>query len=192
VLPSGLGSEVDPKIANVTDSEGLLVMAPECQGLATKMATVSPDQIQLQFERALAKPSTFGDFGDEMYEADTSLDGLISADRGEGRAWILPSGLMSKLIGSNPAEVAVIAIDRSHAGWIVGDRVFVDTTKRDVSSGGYFAFNSDDGFHIEHCPHGAPIADPPTTGTLLGKVVAAFVWQDGRFFEPRRFGKLLY
>lgn len=192
VLPSGLGSEVDRKITHVKDSEGLLALAPECQALATKMATVGADRIQLQFERALSRPTVLRDFGDEMYEADTSPHGIISGERGDGRAWILPSGLMSKLIGSAPAEVTVIAIDRPQAGWVVGDRVFVDITKRDVSAGGYFAFNSEDGFQIVHCPYGTPVASPSEVGTLLGKVVAAFVWQDDRFAEARRIGEFRY
>ena len=190
LFPSGLGSEVDRKIAHVGDNERLLSLAVECQALVEKSSVASADSIQQQFESALAKPSTVRDVGDEMHEADQH--GNFPSDRGEGRSWILPSGLMSKLIGSTPAEVAVIAIDRPQAGWVVGDRVFVDTTKRDVTAGGYFSFSSDYGIRIEHFAPGGPIASPVSSDALLGKVVATFAWHDAHFSEPRRFGKPRY
>lgn len=183
-LPSGLGDDIDRKISLVPNTNELVNLAPDCQALVTPMAPVSADQLQLQFELALAKPRSTRDSGDEMYEANSH--GAFPSERGEGRAWTLPSGLMSKLIGSTPAEIAVIAIDRPQAGWSVGDRVFVDMTKRDVSAGGYFAFGSTTGLAIKDCRFGPPPAISSEDEELLGKVVATFAWHRDNLPEPPR------
>lgn len=188
VLPSGLGPHVDQKLGS--KDQDLVELAPECQALATKMATVAPDQLQQQFEIALSRPNRGS--ADEMYETDVGRHDFQSSDREEGRSWVLPSGLMSKLIGSVPAEVSVIAIDRPQARWMVGDRVFIDSSRRDISVGGHFAYDTAQGIVIEHYNPGTSATGVRTDATLLGKVVASFVWHGKHFAGADRLEALRY
>ena len=172
-LPSGLGGEIDRTLAGSrgTDLEVLAKTLPTIPMLNPPNAS----SIQMLFLEAVSRSISAreGD-GERLYEVDLAdiaqLRQIHSAP--SSRAWELPSGLLSKLIGSNAADVVVLAIPRHDPNWEIGDRLFVDRSKRDVSSGGLFAYLVD-GLRIEKYHRGQPplTYDPEA---LIGKVVASF------------------
>lgn len=173
VLPSGLGVEIDRALATAraSDLKALAEVLP-----ATPMRS-SPDvsRIRILFNDAISRTAREGD-GERLYEVDvTDIEKLRQVHSvPSNRAWELPSGLLSKLIGSNASDVVVLAIPRDDANRVLGDRLFVDRSKRDVSSGGLFAYLLDGGkLEIVKYLRGQPALfhDPEA---LIGKIVASF------------------
>jgi hypothetical protein len=175
-LPSGLGDEIDRALASARAGD-LAVLADT---LPTTPLPSSQDtsRIRILFNDATSKTvGARAGGGERLYEVDAAESDQLRQDYpvSSNRAWELPSGLLSKLIGSNAADVVVLAIPRDNPNWKLGDRLFVDRSKRDVSLGGLFAYLMEGQRELEIVKHVRGkktfVHDPEA---LIGKVVASF------------------
>ena len=181
-LPSGMGNNIDKRIGGLRWLKKYGDLAYECRSLVSTSISVDQEHVRIQFEKALTKPRASDSSGDRMFEFESDnhrgYGPLEDLPASEARGWTLPPGLMSKLIGSQPSEVVIVPIDRPQQGWRLGDRLFVDRAKRDVSTGGSFLFyDSDRGIRIEIYRPGQPWAGRPALQDLVGKIVATFTAQ---------------
>jgi hypothetical protein len=162
-LPSGLGDQVDRAWTRRREGSDIRELAKSCRTSADPMPARDPTNVRTQFSENTPESEKAEAAGDRVYELKTT------------RAWETPLGLMSKMIGSNPSDVVVVTIDSEYGIWKNGDRVFVDRSKRDISSGGIYAYADDERGVVlnRHDPGDTPAVP---TESLLGKVVAMFTW----------------
>ncbi|EHR00188.1 hypothetical protein [Bradyrhizobium sp. WSM471] len=164
-LPSGLGDQVDQIWSKRRDTSDLKELAEICQTIATPFDPPGGALVHTAFEQATAKESAPATAGERVYDLNSES------------AWELPTGILSKMIGSKPDDVVVIVLDRDFGVWKSGDRVFVDSSKRDTSPGGLFALQDKSYFRstIRRFVPGESLGGEGDW-QLLGKVVATFSW----------------
>ena len=178
LLPSGMGRRADALLAN--SSPGTPPDPHQLEILVDPAPTPDFNLIEQLRSAATAKPAPSkadGDYVSEAMPKEFSASGSLSSDRAEqSRYWRLPKGLLSQLFGAAPDDVAVLTVDYPHDGLNLGDRVFVDRSRRDLSHGGEFAFSNPSGqLHVRSVGPGSRAEHYlDRDGILLGRVIAKF------------------
>jgi hypothetical protein len=169
--PSGLGPLVDASLASARDWESLDIRE------LRRLADVDGEKDTIGLRRLLRERqwvAGLGSDGDNIPEVSARhLGSEFSYEASESqRIWQLPKGLASSLIGSEVGALIVLPLDYSHGGFVAGDRLFVDLTKRDRGSGGKFAYIVNGTLRIvDESLESSPF-DPTQ---LLGQIVGAFI-----------------
>lgn len=173
-LPSGLGPEVDKALASRGVTLARLALRFSSGDDSWRIVDVT--KVRSQFANATARQTVKDETSERIHEIDMrDADALrFGVDRESPRAtWQLPAGLAPSLLGSRSEDLFIIAVPRGDRDWELGDRLFVDRSKRDVGRGGMFAYlYVGAGLRFKrHQPGDRPLGD----GDLLGKVVASFI-----------------
>ncbi|TWI76482.1 hypothetical protein IQ16_00723 [Bradyrhizobium huanghuaihaiense] len=165
-LPSGLGEDADKIIAAAPSLSAL--DAAYLARIAEPGPAFDRDKVKLLVAAAKAHRAPATSEEDEIHEVEASsiVQSMASARR--LRTWKIPKGLLQTLFDAPPSDTVILALDRPIQGMMQGDRLFVDTSRRDWMAGGEFAFCGADGriFLAKHS--GGPAT---SEGSLIGRVV---------------------
>jgi hypothetical protein len=170
---SGLGLLVDESLESSQDWESLDIRE------LRRLADTDAEQDTIGLRRLLQERQWTAGLsidGDNIPEVSARhLGSEFGYEVSEGRRiWQLPKGLASNLIGSEVGALVVVPLDHSHRGFAAGDRLFIDLTKRDLGSGGKFAYIVNGTLRIvDETFERAPF-DP---AQMLGQIVGAFTQQ---------------
>jgi hypothetical protein len=169
LAPSGLGPLVDASLASAGDWESLDVRE------LRRLADVDGEKDTMGLRRLLRERQWAGvadSDGDNIPEVSARQLELGSDFNYEAsKFWKLPTGLASSLIESEAGALVVLPLDFSHGGFAAGDRLFVDLTKRDLRSGGRFAYIVNGTLRVVD---GSLDLSPHDPAHLLGKIVGVF------------------
>lgn len=165
-FPSGLGEAADRLIGSV---KSLAEIDP---AYLARIAEAAPppdfDKVKELLSASKMRRAPGSSEEDEIYEVEpASIVQALGAAR-RLRTWKLPKGLLQTLFDASPSETVIVALDRPIEGMAQGDRVFVDTSCRDWTAAGEFAFCGADGrvFLARHSDGSAT-----SGGVLIGRVV---------------------
>lgn len=165
-FPSGLGEVADRLIGSV---KSLAEIDP---AYLARIAESAPppdfDKVRKLLSASKMRRAAGSSEEDEIYEVEPAsiLQTLGAARR--LRTWKLPKGLLQTLFDASPSATVILALDRPIEGMTQGDRVFVDTSRRDWTAGGEFAFCGAD-VRVFLARHSDRSATPE--GVLIGRVV---------------------
>lgn len=166
-FPSGFGELADRLIASV---KSLSEIDP---AYIARIAEAAPppdvDKVRDLLSDSKMRRAAGSSEEDDIYEVEpASVVQTLGAAR-RLRAWKLPKGLLQTLFDTSPSNAIILALDRPIEGMAQGDRVFVDTSRRDWTAGGEFVFCGPDG-RIFLAKFSDKSADPGR-GVLIGRVV---------------------
>lgn len=177
IQPSGLGARVDQRLAVQPSLE--TISFREVRSLAERETPPDYFEVRKLVEEAIHKQRVSASDADDIPEANPDQFGPSGPNEGaiaSTRRWRLPKGFVSNMLSANPSRVVAVAVDVPNEGLKIGDRVFVDTGRRDVGLGGQFAYSYGKGHLIVRThPMGQHAIPVEQTGVLIGRVVAVFV-----------------
>lgn len=165
-FPSGLGEVADRLMGSV---KSLAEIDP---AYLARIAEAAPppdfDKVKKLLSTSKKRRAPGSSEEDEIYEVEpASIVQTLGAAR-RLRTWKLPQGLLQTLFDASPSETVILALDRPIESMTQGDRLFVDTSRRDWTAAGEFAFCDTDGrvFLAKHSGRSAT-----SGGVLIGRVV---------------------
>lgn len=175
-LPSQLGYEVD----NLMNSAGLGTDLDTERLARVAEPAPSPNygKVAELINAAKGKPAAGNSTEDEIFEVQPSSIGQNVDSTRRLRSWKLPKGLVQSLFGASVADTVILALEHPVDGLERGDRVFVDTSRRDATTGGEFAYNEADGWVVFR-RNLSPREASSSSHLLIGKVVARIVRLQG-------------
>jgi hypothetical protein len=142
-LPSGLGEEADRQIGAASS------LAEIDSAYLARIADPAPssnrDKVNLLLGAAKARRAPGSSDEDEIYEVEAATIVQTVASARRLRTWKLPKGLVQTLFNAAAADTVILAIEQPIEGMAQGDRVFIDTSRRDPKADGEFVFYSADG-----------------------------------------------
>jgi hypothetical protein len=168
-LPSKLGLKADDLLSQTVSSV-------EIDANALARIADPPPEIDLKMvteliDAAKAKRAAGNSDEDEIFEVQqSSIVGPADASR-RLRSWKLPKGLLQSVFGASANDTVLLALQYPVHGMDIGDRVLIDTSRRDPTAGGEFAY-SEAGGHTVFRKHSDLADSSGHSGYLLGKVVA--------------------
>jgi hypothetical protein len=142
-LPSGLGEDADRLIGAA--SSLVEIDSAYLARIADPAPSSDRDKVNLLLGAAKARRAPGSSDEDEIYEVEaaTIVQAVASARR--LRTWKLPKGLVQTLFNAAAADTVILALEQPIEGMAQGDRVFIDTSRRDPKADGEFAFYGADG-----------------------------------------------
>ncbi|WP_375157913.1 helix-turn-helix transcriptional regulator [Bradyrhizobium sp. RDT46] len=137
-LPTGLGEEADKMIAGTASLASLDVAY--LARIATPATVFDREKINLLVAAAKARKPAATSEEDEVHEVEAASIVRSPASPRRLRTWKLPKGLVTNLFGAAASDTVILVVEKPMQGLEQGDRLFVDTSRRDATAGGEFVF----------------------------------------------------